>query len=149
MLDKILKKKPFDAQQEQRIIAAIQKAERECSGEIRLFVETFCKKELNVRTVEVFKELAMHKTRERNGVLIYIALDDRKFAIFGDEGIHQKLGFEFWQNEVAKMRTFFKGDDIVGGICAVVAEIGAALKTHFPHQKDDKNELPDAPVYGE
>ncbi len=142
------KKKFFNKEEEERIMAEIRTAEKASSGEIRVFVETECAESVEKRTIEVFKRLKMHKTQERNGVLIYIAIESRKFAIFGDEGIHKKMGFSFWTTEVATLKTFLSDDKMVEGICKVALDIGEVLKEHFPYQSDDKNELPDKPVYG-
>ena len=133
---------------ERRVMASIKHAEKESSGEVRVYIESRCHKLTNERTVEIFRKLKMRNTRERNGVLIYIAVEDKKFAIFGDEGIHQKMGFSFWTNEAATLKSFLSEDKMVDGICRLVQDIGQTLKTHFPHPTDDKNELPDKPVYG-
>lgn len=142
------KKKFFNKDEEERIMAAIRTAETATSGEIRLYVESECADSVEKRTVEIFKKLKMYMTHERNGVLIYIAMESRKFAIFGDEGIHKKMGFSFWTTEAATLKTFLIEERIVDGVCKVAIDIGEALKTHFPYQSDDKNELPDKPVYG-
>ena len=142
------KKKFFDKIKEKRIMAAIRAAETASSGEIRVYIESVCADSVEKRTLEIFKKLKMYMTHERNGVLIYIAIESRKFAIFGDEGIHKKMGFSFWTNEAATLKTYLSEDKIVEGICKVAVDIGEALKSHFPHQSDDKNELPDTPVYG-
>jgi uncharacterized membrane protein len=142
------KKKFFNKDEEERIMASIRMAETASSGEIRLYVESECADSVEKRTVEIFKKLKMFKTQQRNGVLIYIALDSRKFAIFGDEGIHKKMGFSFWTTEAATLKTFLSDGRIVDGVCKVALDIGEVLKSHFPYQSDDKNELPDMPVYG-
>lgn len=142
------KKKIFNNEEEQRIMAAIQTAEKASSGEIRVYVESECANSVEKRTVEIFKKLKMFKTQERNGVLIYIAMESRKFAIFGDEGIHKKMGFSYWTTEAATLKSFLTEERIVDGICKVALDIGEALKAHFAYQSDDKNELPDKPVYG-
>jgi uncharacterized membrane protein len=143
------KKKFFEKSEEKRIMAAIRLAEKASSGEIRLYVESNCPDSVEKRTVEIFKKLKMYMTHERNGVLIYVAMESRKFAIFGDEGIHHKMGFSFWTTEAATLKTFLSEDRIVDGLCQAVSDIGEALKAHFPNQSNDKNELPDTPVYGE
>ena len=142
------KKRFFNLEEEKQIMASIRLAERASSGEVRLFVESHCKKPVPERTVQVFKRLKMQNTRERNGVLVYIAMDDHKFSIFGDEGIHHKLGFSFWHTEAATLKSYFARDEIVNGICQVISDIGEKLKTQFPHPPDDKNELLDDIVYG-
>lgn len=142
------KKKFFNKSEEAHIIAAIEAAERACSGEIRLFVESRCQGDLPARVKAVFKELGMEKTRARNGVLLYIASEDRRFAIFGDEGIHEKAGQQFWDAEIALLKKYFSEGKKAEGVCQVIQQVGAALKAHFPYTDDDTNELPNAPVYG-
>lgn len=142
------RKKFFNKSEEAQVIAAIQKAERACSGEIRVFVEPRCKGPIAARTKAVFAELAMEKTAARNGVLLYIAYEDRKFAIFGDEGIHQKAGQQFWNAEIDVLKKYFSEGKTTEGVCVVIEQIGQALAFHFPYTNEDRNELPDAPVYG-
>ncbi len=143
------KKQFFTQDEEKRVMSAIKAAEKTSSGEIRVFVESHCTGAVNTRTIEVFKKLKMQHTHERNAVLVYLAMDSRHFAVFGDEGIHQKMGFQFWTNEAATFKSALKKGDIIGGICDVVLDIGETLKTHFPHPPHKKNELPDKPVYGD
>jgi uncharacterized membrane protein len=143
------KKQFFTHDEEKQIMLAIKTAEKASSGEVRVFVESNCVGTVEKRTIEVFKKLKMQLTQERNGVLIYLAMDSRHFAVFGDEGIHQKMGFQFWTNEAATFKTALENGDIVGGICQVALDIGETLKAHFPHTLDKKNELPDKPVYGD
>jgi uncharacterized membrane protein len=142
------KRQFFSKEEEKQIMEAIREAELASSGEIRLFVESSCPKDIRARTIEMFKRLKMQRTRERNGVLIYIAMDDHRYAIFGDEGIHSKMGYEFWTTEVSDLKKYFIDNQIVEGICQVVLDIGQALHKHFPHPPDDKDELPNKPVYG-
>jgi uncharacterized membrane protein len=142
------KKRFFNAEEEKQIMASIRLAERASSGEVRVYVESRCKKQVPERTIEIFKRLKMQHTKERNGVLIYLAMDDHKFSIFGDEGIYKKLGFSFWHDEAATLKSHFERDEIIGGICQVISDIGEKLKAKFPHPPDDKNELPDEIAYG-
>ena len=142
------RKKFFTDAEEKQIMAAVRTAEKASSGEIRVFIETACPETVEKRSVEIFKKLKMTRTHERNAVLIYVATDSRKFAIFGDEGIHHKMGFQFWTAEAATLKSYFEQNRIVEGICAVAVNIGEILKTHFPHPPDKPNELPDKPVYG-
>ncbi len=143
------KKKFFTKTEEKHILSAIKEAELASSGEVRVFVESHCKGEIEKRTIEIFKKLKMHATRERNGVLIYVAMNDRRFTIFGDEGIHQKMGFQFWNLEAATLKDHFVENRIVEGLSATIISIGHVLKEHFPYASDDKNELPDTIVYGD
>jgi uncharacterized membrane protein len=140
----------FSAEEKQQLIAAIQKAEQRTSGEVRLFVESKCRfVDPMDRAKEIFLELGMHKTELRNATLIYIAVDDRQAAILGDEGIHQKVGADYWQAEVVKMLSQFKSENLVSGICTAIGDLGEALYQHFPYNSStDKNELPDEIVFG-
>ena len=139
----------FSEKDKEMIVAAIRNAEKRTSGEVRLFVESRCRfiNPLD-RAAEVFFGLKMDKTDERNGVLLYIAVKDHQLAVFGDEGIHQKVGEVFWQTEVAKMIALFKGQSYGDGLAGIVTEIGNALHQHFPYTDDDKNELPDDIIFG-
>ena len=143
-----IKKKFFTKTEEKHILSAIKEAELASSGEIRVFVESHCKGEIDRRTIEIFKKLKMDLTKERNGVLIYIAIKDRRFTIFGDEGIHQKMGFQFWNAEAAILKSYFSENKIVEGLSATIISVGQILKEHFPYSNDDKNELPDTIAYG-
>ncbi|HEV7329570.1 MAG TPA: TPM domain-containing protein [Flavisolibacter sp.] len=145
------KKKEFFTEEEKaQLVSAIQQAEQRTSGEIRIFVESRCRFVDPVdRAKEIFLQLQMNKTQERNATLIYIAFDDHQLAILGDEGIHQKVGQTYWEQEVGKMISEFKSEHIVEGICQVVYDIGEALQRHFPYDRStDKNELPDDIVFG-
>jgi uncharacterized membrane protein len=143
------KKKFFTETEEKHITSAIKAAELASSGEVRVFVESHCKIEIEKRTIEVFKKLKMHTTLERNAVLIYVAIKDRRFTIFGDEGIHQKMGFQFWTNEASTLKNYFVENKIVEGLNTVIIDIGQVLKEHFPHKSDDKNELSNDIAYGD
>jgi uncharacterized membrane protein len=143
-------KEIFSETEKNRLVQAIRVAERLTSGEIRLFVENHCKYVNPLeRAQEVFNSLDMSKTRLRNGVLVYVAIKDRQFAILGDQGIHEKVGNDFWEKEAELLISHFQRDRIIEGIEACIAEIGASLRTHFPHEAgNDVNELPDDIVFG-
>jgi len=140
----------FSPGENQLIVEAIQNAERQTSGEVRVYVESRCRfVDPLDRAAELFFGLKMDQTAERNGVLVYVAIKDHQLAILGDTGIHQKVGDEFWQKEVDKMISEFNGDNYAAGITKVVNDIGIALHLHFPYQgTKDKNELPDDIVFG-
>ena len=140
----------FNEAQQQQIVSAVQTAELRTSGEIRVYVESRCRYVDPLdRAAEVFAGLHMEKTAARNGVLVYVALKDRQLALFGDKGIHEKVGDAFWNQQVTRILSHFNKADYSGGIATVVAEIGEALCRHFPYDKDsDKNELPDDVVFG-
>ena len=144
------KKDFFTAEEKQQLVDAIQKAEQRTSGEVRLFVESKCRYvDAMDRAKEIFLQLGMDKTELRNATLIYVAVDDHQAAILGDEGIHQKVGMEYWKNEVSKMLMQFKKNHLVDGLCIAITDLGEALYEHFPYNSDtDKNELPDEIVFG-
>ena len=144
------KKEFFTAEEKHRIVDAVQQAEQRTSGEIRVFVESRCKyMDAIDQAAEIFFGLEMQKTEQRNGVLIYVALKDRQLAVFGDEGIHQKVGDEYWKDKVKKMISNFNRNDYAEGIRQCVLEVGEALHAHFPYDRQiDKNELPDEMVFG-
>lgn len=128
---------------------AIRVAERLTSGEIRLFVESHCQYvDPMDRAREAFLSLGMEKTKQRNGVLLYVAIKDRQFAILGDQGIHDKVGNDFWVKEANLLLKHFKDAQIIEGIEECIREIGESLRTHFPHEAGDGNELPDDIVFG-
>jgi uncharacterized membrane protein len=140
----------FTKEENDKIISAIRDAEKNTSGEIRLFVES---KNAYVnpidRAAEIFFHLEMQKTQQRNGVLIYIAIKSRELAIFADEGIHQMLGTGYWQNAVVTMINECKQNHICDGIINSVLSIGKTLAEKFPYNgAEDKNELPDEIVFG-
>lgn len=144
------KKDFFTAEEQQQILDAIKKAEQRTSGEVRLFVESKCKYVDPVdRAKEIFLQLGMDKTELHNATLIYIAMDDHQAAVLGDEGIHKRVGEEYWRAEVSKMLVQFRNEHLVEGLCIVIEDIGQALQHHFPYNADtDKNELPDEIVFG-
>jgi len=144
------KKDFFTAEEQQLIIDAIHNAERMTSGEVRVFVESKCSyMDAIDRAAELFFQLEMQKTDDRNAVIVYVAMKDRQLAVFGDEGIHKKVGNEYWNNEVHKMITNFNRENYAAGISEVVKDIGEALTKNFPFNNDtDKNELPDDIVFG-
>jgi len=146
----IKKKEFFSDEEKQLIVDAVQNAERVTSGEVRVFVESKCSYVDAIdRATELFFKLQMEKTADRNAVLVYVAMKDRQLAVFGDEGIHKKVGNEFWNAEVKKMISNFNRDNYAEGISEVVRDIGAALTKHFPYNTStDKNELPDDIIFG-
>jgi uncharacterized membrane protein len=149
----LFSKKPveyFSASEKDAIVEAIRIAEKRTSGEIRFYVESKCSLVNPVhRAKEIFFGLKMDQTDARNGVLLYIAMKDRQLAVYGDEGIHQKVGYEFWNEEVKTMLAHFNKQNYTEGIIQIIQDIGEALVTHFPYDdKGDKNELPDDIVFG-
>jgi uncharacterized membrane protein len=133
----------FTREQQAQILSAIKTAEEETSGEIRVHIETSFKGDVLDRAAWVFKKLGMYKTALRNGVLFYLAVKDRKFAIIGDAGIHAKVPEGFWDRIKELMLKDFKEGKFTEGLSQGILLAGEQLKTQFPHQKDDVNELPD------
>lgn len=131
----------------QKIMAAIAEAEKNTSGEIRLFVEDECGENVLDRAAFIFKEIGMHNTKLRNGVLFYLAFESRQFAILGDAGIHEKVKDDFWHEIKAKMGFHFTEGDFVKGLTIGIEMSGDALKKHFPYHSTDRNELSDEIVF--
>lgn len=140
----------FSEEDTRMIVKAIRSAEKRTSGEVRVFVENRCSwMDAMDRAAEIFFTLQMEKTEDRNAVLVYIALKDHQLAVFGDEGIHKKVGSEYWHKVVGEMLASFNKADYAKGIAECVVQIGEALTTHFPFEREsDKNELPDEIVFG-
>lgn len=149
----LFKRKPvnyFSEEEKHKIVEAIQKAELRTSGEVRIFIESRCRfVDPVMRAEEVFRGLKMQETAQRNAVLVYIAMKDRQLAVFGDEGIHSKVGYTFWNSEVSGMLEHFNRNNYTAGIVDIMHAIGEVLATHFPYDAaTDKNELPDDIVFG-
>ena len=126
-----------------KIAEAIRLAEGNTSGEIRVHMEKTCKTNVLDRAAHVFSELDMQKTKLRNGVLFYLAWEDRKFAILGDAGINAVVPDNFWDDIKVRMQVCFRSGHYVEGICEGVEMAGKKLKEAFPRQDDDLNELSD------
>jgi uncharacterized membrane protein len=129
--------------QKERILAAIKDAEKQTSGEIRVHLEAKCPGDPLERAKEVFLELKMTESVQRNGVLIYLAVSDKKLAIFGDEGINKVSTQDNWNHIKETMLTKFRDSAFAEGIVSGIGLIGEKLKENFPYQDDDINELPD------
>lgn len=133
----------FTIEEKQAITNAIGEAERNTSGEIRLHVENRCKIDVLDRAAYIFGKLNMHETAQRNGVLFYLAVDDRKFAIIGDSGINKAVPANFWDVIKGTMLALFKEGKFAEGLTTGICMAGEQLKTNFPYQTDDINELSD------
>ena len=133
----------FRDTEEEQIRQAIEAAEKNTSGEIRLSVEKHCKEDPLDRAANYFHKIGMDKTALRNGVLIYIAIEDHKFAIIGDSGINQVVPDDFWDTTKEAMLSHFKAGNIVQGLITGINMAGEKLKQFFPYNDDDKNELSD------
>ncbi len=133
----------FSAEEKKQITDAIAAAELNTSGEIRLHVEGRCKIDVLDRAAYVFEKLNMHQTEHRNGVLFYLAVYDRKFAILGDSGINQLVPENFWDDIKETILAYFNDGKFAGGISKGILMAGEHLKANFPYQSDDVNELSD------
>ena len=139
----------FTPQRQQLIVDAIRKAELNTSGEIRVHVDRRCRGDVMRRAISVFKNLGMEKTQRRNGVLLYVAVDSHKTAVVGDEGVNAVVPPHFWNTVIDGVVGDFANGMFAEGICKAVAEVGRALKQHFPYRTDDINELPDDISFGD
>ncbi|PHS67194.1 MAG: hypothetical protein COB12_04675 [Flavobacterium sp.] len=127
---------------EAEIVEAIRLAELNTSGEIRVHLEPHCKKDSFVRAKEIFNKLEMFKTNNRNGVLIYVAVEDHSIVIMGDQGINEKVPDNFWESTINTIIEHFKNGNSKQGLVGGILKAGEQLKKYFPYQKDDINELP-------
>lgn len=139
----------FSKEQQEKINLAIRMAELDTSGEIRVHIEDTCAGEVLDRAAFLFKQLKMTDTDLRNGVLIYLALKNRKFAIIGDAGINIVVPPDFWDSIKHNMLNHFRADRFEIGLIEAVKAVGEKLKAYFPRQKDDVNELPDDISFGD
>lgn len=137
----------FSNAEELQIMNAIREAESNTSGEIRVHIENKCKTEVLDRAAQVFDLLKMQKTVLRNGVLFYLAIRDKKFAILGDVGINAKVPENFWDEIKELMLEYFKKGEFADGLAQGIIRAGEQLKEHFKHQDDDVNELSDEISY--
>ena len=138
----------FDKTQKVDIQTAIKEAELNTSGEIRVHIESNLKGDVLERAAYIFKKLEMHKTAQRNGVLFYLAIESKKFAVLGDAGINSKVPEHFWDDIKEEMAGNFKNGYFTEGLIAGILLTGEQLKKHFPYQKDDVNELSDDISFG-
>jgi uncharacterized membrane protein len=138
----------FSGEEQENIKQAIMHAELDTSGEIRVHIENACKGEVLDRAAYVFHKLGMTKTSHRNGVLIYLAVRDRKFAIIGDHAIHKVVPADFWDSTKLGMLEYFQKGEFSAGLVYATAEVGKHMKQYFPHMKDKVNELPDDISFG-
>jgi uncharacterized membrane protein len=133
----------------ERIARAIKEAEAKTSGQIRVYVQRgeFAGDPVSAAQ-EKFQKLGMHATEQRNGILIFVLPRARKFAVIGDEGVHQKCGDEFWRQLVEKMRAHFQNEKFTDALVEAIEEAGALLAQHFPKTSAARNELSDEIVEG-
>ena len=138
----------FSGKEKELIRDAIREAEKNTSGEIRVHIDNRCRGDVLDRAAWWFAKLQMHKTEKRNGVLFYLAVKDRQFAILGDAGINAVTPEDFWDNIREKMLGHFSTGAFAEGLSVGIRMAGKELKSHFPHQEDDVNELPDEISFG-
>jgi uncharacterized membrane protein len=143
-LDKVLS----DREKEQ-IVQAIKNAESKSSGEIRVHIEYLCQTEPLKRAKEVFERLGMTNTKEKNGVLIYVAVGDRKLAVIGDSGINSRVSQEFWHQVKEQIKEKLAHGQFCRGICLGIGLIGEKLNELFPRRPGDIDELSDEPSIGD
>lgn len=145
------KKGLLDKDDQERIVAAIRSAESGTTGELRVFIESRCAyMDAMDKAKELFLKLGMAKTERRNAVIVYMALDDHQFAIFGDEEIYNRAGGPlFWENAATHLKQHLKEGHIADGLVVCINELGKAMAQHFPYDPAiTKNELPDEIVFG-
>lgn len=133
----------FSKEEVDLIVNAIAAAEKLTSGEIRLHVEDFCKKDVIKRAEEIFTKHKMHETAERNGILFYLAVKTKDFAVAGDSGIHKKVTQAFWDDINKLVLQHFTEGKFAEGLCKGIELCGQQLQKHFPYKANDKNELSD------
>lgn len=138
----------FDPAQKADILTAIREAELNTSGEIRVHIENELKGDVLDRASYIFQKLNIHKTKARNGVLFYLAIKSKKFAILGDAGINEKVSENFWKSIKETMSENFKNDNFTEGLSSGIILTGEQLKKYFPHMSDDVNELSDEISFG-
>jgi uncharacterized membrane protein len=134
---------PLSIPQRLRVIHAIREAEKDSSGEIRVHIQGKVKGDIMAAAAKKFIELGVDKTRLKNGALFFIAVKDRKLAVLGDTGISSVVPKDFWESTVKIMTERLSAGDLTGALEDGIKNAGHALKKYFPHQKNDKNELPD------
>jgi uncharacterized membrane protein len=133
----------FSKEQQDQILAAVRGAEKETSGEIRVHIESVLTEDVLDRAAWLFHKLGMDKTADRSGVLFYLAVDNKRFAIIGDAGINSKVPAGFWDEISELLRKNFKEGKFTEGLSEGIAMAGIQLKTYFPRNHDDVNELSD------
>jgi uncharacterized membrane protein len=139
----------FSKEDQERIKSAIGKAELNTSGEIRVHLERKCREEVLDHAAYLFEKLGMHKTEKRNGVLFYLAVDDRKFAILGDAGINAVTPDDFWDNIKEEMLTEFTENRFCEGLVKGIGMAGEKMQEHFPYEDGDIDELSDEISFGD
>ena len=144
-----MKRRLFSEEEQERIVEAVRRAEKQTSGEIRVHIQSKCGDDPYRDAAEVFSHLKMENTAQRNGVLFFVAYKSCKFAVLGDKGINEVVPDNFWQSTVDAMTPLFREGRFADALIAGILKAGEALKKYFPYQKDDVNELDDGVSYAE
>lgn len=131
-----------------RVRAAIAEAESRTSGELRVHLEDLCQEDVLDHAAFIFEELGMHRTRHRNGVLIYLSVADRKLAVIGDEGIDRRVPPDFWNDVLGLLKLHLAAGRPADGLVEAVHTVGEKLCALFPREANDKNELPNDISFG-
>ncbi len=139
----------FTREQKEDIRQAILNAELDTSGEIRVHIETRCSGDVMDRAAYIFEKMGMQKTDRRNGVLFYLAVKNRRFAVIGDKGINASVPEDFWDEITHMLLNHFREGHFTEGLIEGITKVGIKLKKHFPHQTGDVNELPDEVSFGD
>jgi uncharacterized membrane protein len=139
----------FTKEQKEDIRQAILNAELDTSGEIRVHIETTCKGDVLDRAAYIFDKIGMQKTERRNGVLFYVAIKNRRFAVIGDKAINAAVPENFWDDTKNILLNHFREERFTEGLIEGIVLVGKKLKKHFPHQTEDMNELPDDVSFGD
>ncbi len=138
----------FTDEQQNALLQAIANAEKNTSGEIKIHIDKDCKGDVLDVAANHFKKLKLHETELRNGVLFYLSVNDRKFAILGDKGINEKVPENFWDTIRDTLLQHFKRDEFTQGLITGIEMAGEKLKMYFPYQTNDTNELKDDLSFG-
>ncbi len=134
----------FTEDEQKKIVAAIKEAEQSTSGEIKVHIDNTSQwEDVLTKASKVFDKLELEKTKQRNCVLIYIAKEDRQFAIWADKGINNVVPEGYWESTIDLMRSYMKVGQYAEGVIKAINMIGVKLKIYFPLEKNDKNELSD------
>jgi len=139
----------FDKEQREDIKHAILNAELDTSGEIRVHIESNCTGDVMDRAAFIFDKMGMQKTSKRNGVLFYLAVKNRRFAVIGDIGINTAVPTDFWDDIKNLMLNHFRDNHFTDGLIEAIDRVGQKLKEHFPYQTGDVNELSDEISFGD
>ncbi len=126
---------------QKRIVEEIRKAELLTSGEIRVYLAKHCKQDAKEKALLIFQDLKMHETIQRNAVLVFVCVNDRKAAIIGDSGINSIISDNFWDTTLSELIIYCSKDLITEGICKAVEKVGDLIKQKYPYEEGDVNEL--------